>query len=101
MLSRPCSSAYALRIPALLLALTAGVVPARAQRVPVALGLPAEPGYVSLSGALTFGFTQHRITAAFYESATVPMKSSAPMFASPAATCSRSTCRFLNRRTCM
>jgi hypothetical protein len=66
MLSRPCTSACALRIPALLLALTAGVVPARAQRVPVALGLPAEPGYVSLSGALTFGFTQHRITAAFY-----------------------------------
>jgi hypothetical protein len=46
-------------MPVLLIALMAGVVPARAQRVPVPLGLPAEPGYVSLSGALTFGFTQH------------------------------------------
>lgn len=59
MLSKPCTSAYALRIPALLIALTAGVVPARAQRVPAALGLPAEPGYVSLSGSLTFGFSQY------------------------------------------
>jgi hypothetical protein len=56
---RTCASAYALRIPALLVALTAGAVPARAQLVPVALGLPADPGYVSLSGALTFGFSEY------------------------------------------
>lgn len=59
MLSKPCTSAYALRIPALLIALTVGVVPARAQRVALALGLPAESGYVSLSGALTFGFSPY------------------------------------------
>ena len=59
MLFKPCTSAYALRIPALLIALTAGAVPAPAQRAPLALGLPAEPGYVSLSGALTFGFSQY------------------------------------------
>jgi hypothetical protein len=59
MLSSSCTSAYARRIPALFIALTAGVVPAPAQRIPVALGIPAESGYVSLSGALTFGFSQH------------------------------------------
>lgn len=59
MLSRPRIPAYPVRIPALLIALTAGVVPAGAQRVPLALGLPADPGYVSLSGALTFGFSQY------------------------------------------
>ena len=59
MLSKPCTSADALRISTLLLALTAGVVPAGAQRLPPALGLPAEPGYVSLSGSLTFGFSQY------------------------------------------
>ena len=58
MLSKPCTSAYALRIPALLIALTAGVVPAGAQRVPVPL--PAELTYVSLSGALTLGFSPYR-----------------------------------------
>ena len=56
MLSKPCTSAYALRIPALLIALTAGVVPALAQRVPV----PAELTYVSLSGAVTLGFSPYR-----------------------------------------
>ena len=40
MLSKPCTSAYALRVPALLIVLTAGVVPAGAQRV--AVPLPAE-----------------------------------------------------------
>jgi len=40
----------------LLIALTAGAVPVSAQSVPLGLGLAAEPGYVSLSGAVTFGF---------------------------------------------
>ncbi|HEU4889949.1 MAG TPA: hypothetical protein VFT47_00270 [Vicinamibacterales bacterium] len=57
MLSKACTSAYALRIPALLIALTAGIVPALAQRVPVSL--PAELTYVSLSGAVTLGFSQY------------------------------------------
>jgi hypothetical protein len=57
--SEPCISAYALRIPVLLIALTTGVDPAGAQRVSAALGLAAEPGYVSRSGALTFGFSQY------------------------------------------
>jgi hypothetical protein len=57
MLSKPCTSAYALRIPALLIVLTAGVVPAGAQRVPVPL--PAELTYVSLSGAVTLGFSRN------------------------------------------
>jgi hypothetical protein len=49
-------STHALRIPVLLIALTAGADPARAQRVPP-LSLATEPGYVSLSGAVTFGFS--------------------------------------------
>jgi hypothetical protein len=57
MLFKSCTSAYALRIPVLLIALTAGVVPARAQRVP--LPLPAELTYVSLSGAVTVGFSPY------------------------------------------
>ena len=47
---------YGLRIPVLLIALTAGAVPVSAQSVALGLGLPADPGYVSLSGAVTFGF---------------------------------------------
>lgn len=54
------STPWALRIPALFIALTAGVVPARAQRVPAAWNLPPDPGYVSLSGAVTFGFSPYR-----------------------------------------
>lgn len=56
MLPRRHTSEYGLRIPVLLIALTAGAVPVSAQSVPLGLGLPAEPGYVSLSGAVTFGF---------------------------------------------
>lgn len=51
---------WALRTPALVMALMAGVVPARAQRVPVVWSHPAEPGYVSLSGTLTYGFSPYR-----------------------------------------
>ena len=51
---------WALRIPALFMALMAGVVPARAQRVPFVWSHPAEPGYVSLSGTLTYGFSPYR-----------------------------------------
>jgi hypothetical protein len=54
------STTRALRIPALFIALAAGVVPARAQRVPAAWNLPPDPGYVSLSGAVTFGFSPYR-----------------------------------------
>ena len=56
MLPRRHTPEYGLRIPVLLIALTAGAVPVSAQSVPLGLGLPAEPGYVSLSGAVTFGF---------------------------------------------
>lgn len=51
---------WALRIPALFVALMAGVIPARAQRVPFVGSHAAEPGYVSLSGALTYGFSPYR-----------------------------------------
>ena len=51
---------WALRIPALFMALMAGVIPARAQRVPFVSSHPAEPGYVSLSGTLTYGFSPYR-----------------------------------------
>jgi hypothetical protein len=54
------STTWALRVLALFIALTAGVVPARAQRVPAAWNLPPDPGYVSLSGAVTFGFSPYR-----------------------------------------
>ena len=57
MLPRRHTREYGLRIPVLLIALTAGAVPVHAQSVALGLGLPAEAGYVSLSGAVTFGFT--------------------------------------------
>jgi hypothetical protein len=58
-LPRRHTSEYARRLPALLIALAAGAVPVYAQSV--ALGWsPAEPGYVSLSGAVTFGFSPYR-----------------------------------------
>jgi hypothetical protein len=47
---------YVLHLSTLLIVLAVGAAPARAQRVPL-ISTPAEPGYVSLSGALTFGFS--------------------------------------------
>jgi hypothetical protein len=54
------NATWALRVPALFMALMAGVIPARAQRVPFVSSHPAEPGYVSLSGTLTYGFSPYR-----------------------------------------
>lgn len=60
MLPRRHTSEYGLRIAVLLVALTAGAGPVYAQTVPPGWSLPAEPGYVSRSGAVTFGFSPYR-----------------------------------------
>ena len=54
------TSWHTLRAAVLLLALTASGTPLFAQRTLLALALPTEPAYVSVSGVVVFGFAPYR-----------------------------------------